>query len=1077
MSGTDFPFAAAWTLRERLDRPARGPVDAERGARRADRWFADEPFAEHPELLDRRLALDGLDRDGLRERLGEQTSVDERTEEEAETAPPPWVDWLGASFAAEVDLADRVAPPRHLQRAVGLPFWGFVEPLVRRAVRELDDRLRELARIHPDGPLREGRIEALTRSCIPGELLEWSTRTLVLEMNIARLRGDLTAEDPRERFRAFAESLNDAATSLAIYGEVPVLGRQLVEFLRDWIEVTYEVCARLVADWSRLPDAFDLAADDELARLWPGAGDRHRGGRSVVLLTFASGRRLVYKPRSLAVAVEFQNLLRTLGDEDFEPWLRPLAVVDRESHGYMEFVVAEPCRSAEEVHRFYLRQGALLALLYALRATDIHFENVVAVGEQPQVIDLESLLQPGPPVDDPLADALLRDSLVEVGLLPVRNWENESSPGLDVSGMGGPEGQVPPRPEPFWAEHGTDTMHFSRQERAIQVRSHHRPTVDGRPAAAIDHVDAIVEGFSRLYRHLAAHRDAWLAEDGPLAAMLRHPVRVLPRPTAVYGLMLRESFHPDVLRDSLDRQRFFDKLWKQVPHRPFLERLIPAEQAALQRRDVPLFTALPSSRDLFGPADEVIEDLFSRSAEELIVERFRGFDERDLDRQVWFVRASLALLSTDDPEHGEAPPPRTERATGAGSSASAEEVAASLGRQLVDQAREDAEDVRWIGLRPAPRGAFKIGYLDDSLYGGQAGVTLFLAWLGELAGDREATRLARASCEAMLRRADEPGDEPASLGAFTGAVGLAYVLDQLAALWHEAEWRERGLDRLAQVTTRIEQDDRFDVINGSAGVVLAASAIAARGADARIDRLIERAGEHLLASAVDADGGRGWVTTHEAAVPLAGFSHGVAGIAAALYAASAHTGDARFREQARHALAYERGLFRADTGNWLDLRGDETALDPVNWCHGAPGIALSRALILRHEPSDEAAREEIRVAARTTLDRGFGRNHCLCHGDLGNLDVLTWAAAACPDLGLDTEIERLGREITTDIARNGWRSGLPMAVETPGLMVGAAGIGLGLLRLVAPERVPSVPALAPSGAFAEQPLESTTAVA
>jgi lantibiotic modifying enzyme len=47
-------------------------------------------------------------------------------------------------------------------------------------------------------------------------------------------------------------------------------------------------------------------------------------------------------------------------------------------------------------------------------------------------------------------------------------------------------------------------------------------------------------------------------------------------------------------------------------------------------------------------------------------------------------------------------------------------------------------------------------------------------------------------------------------------------------------------------------------------------------------------------------------------------------------------------------------------------------------------------------------------------------------------------------------------------ARHGdWRCGVPAGVETPGLMLGLAGIGYGLLRLGLPNRIPSLLSLAP----------------
>jgi lantibiotic modifying enzyme len=47
------------------------------------------------------------------------------------------------------------------------------------------------------------------------------------------------------------------------------------------------------------------------------------------------------------------------------------------------------------------------------------------------------------------------------------------------------------------------------------------------------------------------------------------------------------------------------------------------------------------------------------------------------------------------------------------------------------------------------------------------------------------------------------------------------------------------------------------------------------------------------------------------------------------------------------------------------------------------------------------------------------------------------------------------------IDEHGWISGVPHGVETPGLLLGLAGTGYGLLRMAAPDRVPSVLTLDP----------------
>jgi lantibiotic modifying enzyme len=131
----------------------------------------------------------------------------------------------------------------------------------------------------------------------------------------------------------------------------------------------------------------------------------------------------------------------------------------------------------------------------------------------------------------------------------------------------------------------------------------------------------------------------------------------------------------------------------------------------------------------------------------------------------------------------------------------------------------------------------------------------------------------------------------------------------------------------------------------------------------------------------------------------------------------------------------------------------------VAWCHGAPGIGMARLRSLRHM-DDEKIREEVDVALRTTLSLGFGRNHSLCHGDLGNLDLILEASEELDDPRLSLSRNRQAEMVLESINQNGWICGTPQGVETPGLMVGLAGIGYELLRLAEPARVPSLLALA-----------------
>src|SRR5262249_17891760 len=124
---------------------------------------------------------------------------------------------------------------------------------------------------------------------------------------------------------------------------------------------------------------------------------------------------------------------------------------------------------------------------------------------------------------------------------------------------------------------------------------------------------------------------------------------------------------------------------------------------------------------------------------------------------------------------------------------------------------------------------------------------------------------------------------------------------------------------------------------------------------------------------------------------------------------------------------------------------------------------LARAAGLRYL-DDWKVRSEIATAVQTTINAGFGASHCLCHGDLGNLELLMVAAARFSDVTLKAHAAHIATGYVRSTEATGWQCGGPLQVETPGLMMGLAGIGDGLLRLARPA-LPSVLMLEPPGAL------------
>jgi type 2 lantibiotic biosynthesis protein LanM len=1069
----------ATTLTERVAALRNTPITREsvNGNRdlaesRLRRWRSQAPF-ENDSYFIQRLASHGLSQEEFLYFLGE-TGEAVRT---SMKTSPRWLGELTEAFSRPAS-SYATAVPEALRRGGRAGFLNAIAPLILTAFERVERGLEVLVTEYPGAPFDKGTVKEILIANLPEQLLAMLSPTMVLELHVARLQELLEGSTAEQRFHSFVEGLRQPEIARRLMQEYPVLARQLVILLDNWADFNLEFLRYLAADWEAICAVFAPEVVDPgiLTELTGDAGDSHRGGRSVRIAKFSSGLKLVYKPRSITVEAHFQELLEWLNDRGAQPAFRTLKILDRGGYGWTEFINAASCTSTEGIRRFYQRQGAYLALLYTLEATDFHFENIIAAGEHPMLVDLEALFHPRigpttPEADEEHAEQSALDkissSVLNVGLLPQPYWAFGESEGVDVSGLASLPGQLTPQPVPRWEGTGTDQMRIAHQ-RVEMPAGNNRPALNGADVNVLDYTVNLIEGFTGCYRFLLRHRDNLLADGGPLTRFADDQLRVILRPTRTYGLLLRESFHPDVLRNALDRDRLFDRLWVAVKNRPHLARVIPAERDDLERGDVPIFTTRPNSRSLWNSSRDCIGDFFDEPGFALVQRRIRQMSEEDCLEQLWFIRGSLTMLAAG----AEAPPTAALRLTAPEETRGVPNLLAAackVGDRLESTALLSGREASWIGMVPIGTRSWTFTSLGIDLYDGLPGVALFLAYLGSITGNDRYATLAQSALMALRYQAERTKREPAPVGGFDGWGGVIYALTHLGVLWKDPPLLAEAESLVELLPALIEGDDRLDIISGAAGCI---GSLASLYRCAPSDRTLAAAilcGERLIACAQSMEHGVGWSPGIKATKPLTGFSHGVAGIAWALLELAALTGQDRFRATALQALEYERSLFSPEACNWPDLR-DHASFDRVasagsslfmtGWCHGAPGIGLGRLHCLRHL-DDQNIRAEIYAALKTTVAHPGGGNHCLCHGDLGNLDLLLEASLILHDPQWHAQLEHLQSGILESIALRGWLCANPLGVESPGLMTGLAGIGYELLRLAAPTHVPSVLALAP----------------
>jgi type 2 lantibiotic biosynthesis protein LanM len=969
-----------------------------------------------------------------------------------------------ANAARQLDRPSPVACPLPARdTALGQGIAGCLTafaPLIQEARDDVRAGICELARTHGPLPFDPDLIEESLASGLADPLIQMTARVMVLELNVARLEGQLPGDTPQDRFMGFVDRLQDPAVAGQLFAEYPVLIGEIGNRLARWSAFSLEFLKHFCEDREATRNNLFDQDPGPLVSVYGGAGDTHRGGRSVMILTFAGGARVVYKPRPLAVEEHFQQLLLWLNAHGAEPAFRPLRTFDRASHGWAEFVDTVPCANAAEADRFYQRQGGYLALLFALGASDLHAENLIACGEHPILVDLEAMFHHRPAlvrtgVADELAGDALNNSVFGVGLLPMRIWANADSGGVDMSGLGGGAGQMTPHGVPQWERTDTDEMHLVRKQVVIPGAKN-RPVLGGRALDPGDYTESIAKGFADMYALLLRHR-------GEMPALLREfandEVRIILRPTQTYGALLYESFHPDLLRCEVDRLAFLDRLQEGAIVRPDLSALVAFERHDLIAGDIPMFTTRPSSRYLFTSKGEVVENYFLESGIAAAERRIDELSEKDLERQLWVIRASISSIATSHAN------PRLPRAGRAGRSPDA---GVATPRQLIDAARAigdrigelafgGTEDAAWIGLVPATDEMWNLSPLGPDLYDGLPGVILFLAYLGFITGERRYTALGQCAL-VSLRRQMEKAREAVALGGFNGWGGIIYALTHLGVIWHDHSLFAEAESLLNGLPELIDHDGSFDVIGGSAGLALALWGLSQYRPSGHLLEIAQGCGERLIRCAQPAERGVGWLCGRQATTMLTGFAHGNAGIACALLKIAEMTGGMHFGKTALDALEYERSLFSEEHGNWPDLREGSEGEFAIAWCHGAPGIALSRLCALDNL-EDPRLRDEIDVALNATFTGGFGGNHTLCHGDLGNADILLYAAEV---LGMPAWRDRAHQIVAAVLCNNDtWVCGNPLGVESPGLMTGIAGIGYALLRFADPDRIPSVLSLEP----------------
>jgi hypothetical protein len=638
-------------------------------------------------------------------------------------------------------------------------------------------------------------------------------RDVMGDVNRALIDG--FAEDAHARLAHVFASLSlspaprAASDWLARFESYPVAARALGVQLQQWLQHLREFLARLHADAGMLTDAFARGvALGDVVSYRGGLSDPHDGGRMVCKVTFASGVSLAYKPHDLRAAAAFDALVQRVELGGCEARrLRVPRTIAADGYGWQLWVEPAPCADTDAVARYFCHVGALTRLLQVLDATDCIAENLIAVGDQPQLIDLEGLLSPraalapSVPDDERALAELVWDTPLRVGLITAKVVGEPGRPAADLGAMAGDE----QRAAPF----GAAGARFSPATSLPRIGSD-----DAASVSPEHYVLELLQGYEAAAR--------WLRSAGAdvvrvfLTAVHAAPARFVYRNTHVYARLLASSLTPTCLADSGVHDASLARIWRAGMRTAESRALVALELAALRNFDVPVFHANAGSRSLVGTSGRVVPDFCEGTADCRSRDRLERMSLQTSARDADGMALALFVLNPALRHPGGSVVNRraTEPTRSLRSSASVwRSIACDIGEHIARHAPLVAPRVRtWTSLQYSPAcDAWNFGPLAADLFSGAAGIALVFADLFAVSR-RPAFREVAMQLVACLSRADALQPH--------GICGVPGALYALARLRHTLRVDIPALHSLAYRVLRAPPPQSDEYALGATGTIV-----------------------------------------------------------------------------------------------------------------------------------------------------------------------------------------------------------------------------------------------------------------
>ncbi len=917
-------------------------------------------------------------------------------------------------------------------------------------------RLRELKLLDNDLFIKKDDICEILNKNLEEKLLAISENTLVTHYLIAQK--DLKSEKTPEKLGEFCDMLLDNEVRLYFTESFPLLFDLIDNEINQWILCCSEVISKLIADIEEITQTLYHGINlGKIIDIDLSAGDRHNNGKSVTLIKFECNSTLVYIPEKRELHHHFKHICEWIDSKNNFGFYSPEYIL-KDNYTWLEYIEYIPCLTTDQVKMFYKRSGVILALLYMMDATDFHAENIIAFGEYPVLIDLETFFHPFMPYESE-CNTGINNSVLKTGLLP--NIYSASAD-IDYSGFSNVNEFKEANNTLKYELDANGEIKFTRKKGFLDSAKNIPFTERKQYPLNCRFKEDLIEGFEKTYETILNNKNYFISLVGKLKD---EKIRVLFRHTSTYSYLLKESCHPDILRNHINMDDFLKNLEVILNDYPECRLITEIEKQDLILRNIPYLYTFADSKDLWHNKAILIKDFFKKSGFYTALEKIKMSNKEDLERQTWIINSCLNLKENHNQSVNKALYPLhslTEN-TEILSKERILEFAEKTAQKLIKEFNITSKRSYWLVIRPINSDSGKSAIMPSSydLYSGMPGEIICFLSLAKITGNIEYHSIAINSAEYLYNFIVRSSNQIKETGIFGGWGSIFFLFTLLGKITRNEVWYSRAYE----ISKKIDYQSLFyseknhGITTGASGLILSFIEMYKHtGMKYWLDHA-EKLSGLLLRSAYQSKDQIKWkgFSKH----PLLGLAHGSSGYALCFSRLFQYTKNEKYKDIALKIVNYENHLYDEKNKNWPDLRDFVIEQNNGNqffstaWSHGAPGIGLSRIELLKSGISDKRINKDIKIAIETCLKNGFKGNHNLCYGSFGNLELLINSSIYFKDKDLKNKYQTIGSELIRQCTEYGITLN-DNNLTTPGLMNGLTGIIYQCLRMYDPENTPSI---------------------